>query len=88
VLGEADAFWRGDLEKLEHSVGSRPVELGDCLLVLLRRHGAEDEIVVVFYFPLFQHCKPEGVSSQTWSFGCMENGKHNIEKRKGTHRRR
>jgi hypothetical protein len=62
-LGKPNALWRDDLEKLEHSVCSRPVELDDCLLVLLRRHGAEDEIAVVFYFPL-QHCKPEGVSSQ------------------------
>jgi hypothetical protein len=39
VIGEANALWCDDLEKLEHSVGSRPVEFGDRLLVLLRRHG-------------------------------------------------
>jgi hypothetical protein len=63
MLGEADAFGRGDFEELKHSICARSVELRHRVFVLLRRHGAEDEIAVVFHFPFLQHCESTSMSS-------------------------
>jgi hypothetical protein len=35
-----------------------------CVLVLLRRHGAEDEIAVVLHLPFLEHCESASMNSQ------------------------
>jgi hypothetical protein len=64
MLGEANAFGRGDLEELEHSVCPGSVQLCHRVLVLLRLHGAEDEIAVVLHLPFLQHCESTSMNSQ------------------------
>jgi hypothetical protein len=64
VLGKPNAFRRIDLEKLEHSVCSRSVELRSHLFVFLRRHKVEDEITVGLHLPSLQHCESAFSDSQ------------------------